>query len=141
VILLDTNVISELVRPEPDRRVIAWIDAQSSATLYLSVTVLGELRYGIERLPPGQRRTAIEAFYVDLKSVHFRGRILALDVAAIELAASFRARRVSLGRPVYLADCEVAGTAAAHGFALATRNVDDFDGLGLTLLNPFEISA
>ena len=138
MILLDTNVVSELMRPRPDARVAAFLAARPLEELFLPSLVVAEIRYGLARLPDGQRRDGLEDLFERLLREGFGDRVLPFDASGAAAYARARAARESAGRPIALADALIAGLALAHGAALATRNVADFDLLGLTLLNPWD---
>ena len=138
MILLDTNVVSELMRPRPDARVTAFLAARPLEELFLPSLVVAEIRYGLARLPDGQRREGLEDLFERLLREGFGDRVLPFDASGATAYARARAARESAGRPIALADALIAGLALAHGAGLATRNVADFELLGLTLLNPWE---
>ena len=139
MILLDTNVISEPLKLAADAGVLAWIDAQSIATLYLSTISLAELRFGIAALPAGQRqdtlRTSLEQRILPL----FAGRILSFDAAASEAYAALRARARAEGKAIAPASYYIAATAATHGLTVATRDTGPFEAAGLTVINPWQL--
>ncbi len=137
MIILDTNVLSALMSPVPDRRVIAWLDKQPQISLWTnSVTVL-EIRYGLQILPAGKRRTAsMEAFERVLTELLER-RISPFDAAAAGEASDLMAIRHKLGRTVELRDTMIAGIALACHATLATRNIAHFDDLSVPVINPF----
>jgi predicted nucleic acid-binding protein len=139
VILLDTNVVSELMKSKPDQApdVLAYLDTLEVEDLYLSSAVLAELRFGIMRSPPGKRRSDREMKFKSLLDDGFKFRVLAFDARAAESYAALRFARERAGRPVALADAMIGAIALANGAALATRNLSDFDGYGLTLINPW----
>ncbi len=139
--LLDTNVLSEALRPAPDRTVIAWLDRRFSECATSSITIL-ELRAGIAMLRASRRKDAL-ATAVSRMVRRFGSRVYSFDALAAEAAAEMlsRAKARGLGLhqiPAKLADLQIAGIASAYGLTLATRNVDDFQGLGLALENPWE---
>ena len=138
MILLDTNVVSELMRPRPDTRVKAFLAARPLQDLFLPSLVVAEIRYGLARLPGGQRRDALEELFERLLAEGFEDRILPFDASGTTSYAHGRASRERAGRPIAMTDALIAGMALAHGASLATRNVADFEQLGLTLLNPWE---
>lgn len=137
MILLDTNVISALMRPTIDAPVAAWLAAQPPETLYTASLCEAEIRYGIARLPPGQRRTDLEAAFTTFLAQGFGDRILVFDSACAVRSADIRVQREQAGRPIAFADAMIAGTAAAHGARVATRNVGDFAGCGVGIENPW----
>lgn len=133
--LLDTNVVSEIVRAEPAPRVLSFLAGQSD--LWLSVIVLHELDFGLKQLPQGRRRRLIEASLSEFVTT-YEDRILPVERREAEQAALFRAQSRRSGRVLHLADALIAGTAKAHDLVVATRNVDDFDNLGISVTNPWE---
>ena len=133
--LLDTNVISETMRRVPDVRVVTFLAEQDD--LWLSSIVVHELEYGVRRLPQGRRRSGLEADLLRL-TTEYEDRILPLDRTGAEWAARFRALAQRSGRTLDLGDALIAGTAKAHDLALATRNITDFNGVDLDLVNPWE---
>ena len=136
--LLDTNVPSELTRTQPNARVEGWIFSQVS-DLYLSVVTLGELRKGFRLLPAGgDRRARLERWFHDDLLTLFAGRILPVTQAVAERWGVLESERQLQGRPLSTADGQIAATALQHDLSLVTRNVRDFDGLGLTIVNPWE---
>jgi toxin FitB len=138
MIVLDTNVVSEAFRKNPNAAVQAWLDAQVSVDLFLCTPVLAELRYGIERLPVGVRRTALEASLSNLEMELFDNRILPFDRASAHEFGRIVVRRNSRGRPIATMDALIAAIAISHRMMLATRDTADFAELGLKLVNPFE---
>jgi len=135
--LLDTNIISELVKAKPERRVTAWIDATDENLLHLSVLTLGEIRKGIASLPDAARRVSLEAWLDRGLVLRFSGRILPIDQAVAErwgrIAGGAAARRSSL--PVI--DGPLAATALHHNLTLVTRNTRDIAATGVSLFNPW----
>lgn len=137
MVILDTNVISELARESCDANVRAWLDRRSPSQLYLCAPVIGELIYGVSCLPPGRRRDALADRIDILENDLFAGRVLDFDRASATAFGKARAHRRALGRPLAPMDALIASVALANGMALATRNVDNFADIGLPLLNPF----
>ena len=133
-ILLDTNVVSETVRPEPDAKVLAFLSREPN--LWLSAIVLHELSYGIELMAHSRRRDTI-ASAVSLLTSQVR-RVLPVGPAEAEHAAELRAHARRDGRALDLGDALIAATAGTRRLALATRNLSDFEGLDLRLINPWE---
>ncbi len=137
MILLDTNVVSEVMRLRPDPAVITWLDRQGEAEIWVtSITVL-EILTGIELLSEGRRRSILSADFEGLLETDIQSRVLVFDTDAARLAASITAARRRAGRPGELCDTMIAGIAAATGAALATRNTRHFDDLSITLIDPW----
>lgn len=134
-VLLDTNVLSELVTPSPNPAVRQFVASQPDA--WISIITLHELDYGIKRLPSGQRQQSLQrSIYALLE--HYEDRVLAISLDEASHAARLRAACAANGQTLHLADALIAGTAAAHQLALATRNVRDFSGCGITIINPWD---
>jgi predicted nucleic acid-binding protein len=140
VIVLDTNVVSEVMRPRPDARVLAWLDEQVVDGVYLTAVTAAELLHGVERLPAGHRRSTLENAVGELLDIDFGGRILPFDsLAAIEYA------RIVVecehdGRPIGRADAMIAASALAAGAdTIATRNVADFHDTGAHIVDPWTV--
>ena len=133
--LLDTNVISELTRPAPDANVTAFISTHGE--LWLNSIVVYELEYGLLLTPAGRRRRQMTAANARVMRA-FEDRVLVLDRTGAEWAARFRANAERQGQALHLADSLIAGTAMANDLALVTRNVRDFEGLGVEIVNPWE---
>lgn len=138
MIVLDTNVVSEPLRPEPDPRVLAWLDAQDPRTLYLSTVSLAELLVGTAYLPPGRRRSKLEEDLARALAQLFGDRLLPFDVASATAFAPMMARARAQGVQVGMADGEIAATAATRGFTVATRDVEPFRATGVTVIDPWE---
>jgi len=137
VIVLDTNVLSELIRPVAEPRVLAWFEAQAADALFTTAISRGAMLYGARILPPGRRREAILTEAEAIFSVDMAGRVLPYDEAAADAHASIAAERRALGRPGSQSDLMIAGIARSLGAALATRNVRDFRNCGITLVDPW----
>ncbi|SPJ25456.1 type II toxin-antitoxin system VapC family toxin [Palleronia abyssalis] len=138
MILLDTNVLSEVMRPVPAPIVLEWFAAQSATDLYLPAIVEAELRFGLLLLPDGRRRSGLEAALNGMIDEDFAGRILPFDSTAAKAYPKIAARRRRAGKPVKEADCQIASIAASRGATLATRNVKDFTNSGVQIQNPWE---
>ena len=137
MILLDTNVISEPLRPAGDAAVLAWIDEQIVETLYLSAISLAELRLGMATLPAGKRKDVLHSSFEQRVLPLFAGRILPFDSAASEAYAVLRARARVQGKAIAPADGYIAATAKSHGLIVATRDTGPFAAVGLTVINPW----
>ena len=137
MILIDTNVISELMRANPAPEVLAWFGNQSAMALHMSAVGEAELRRGAAILPDGKRRDRLIAGIDAMIAEDFAGRVLPFDSAAAVAFATIYSDRRSAGRPISFPDCQIAATARAHGAALATRNVSDFEGCGVDVIDPW----
>ena len=138
MILLDTNVVSEVMRPTPDARVIAWMDAHPQETLYLSAINVAELRSGVALLPAGKRRMALHEDLEERTLPMFAGRVLPFDMACTSIYAQFLAKFRACGTPVETTDACIAAIAFANGFAVATRDTLPFQAAGLKVINPWQ---
>ena len=136
--LLDTNIPSELIRSRPNPKVSRWVRAQSDKSLYLSVVTIGELRKGFTILPRNDRRARLEDWFNNNLIRLFEDRILPVTQAVADRWGILEGKRRLLGRPLDTADGLIAATALEYGFSLVTRNVRDYEGLGLTIVNPWE---
>lgn len=138
MILVDTNVISELMRPAPAPEVLAWFAGQDAAALFLSAVSEAELRAGAAYLPAGRRRDGLVAAIDAMVVEDFADRILPFDSAAARSYAVIAASRRAAGKPITEADCQIAATARARGGAVATRNIADFLACGVAVLDPWK---
>ena len=141
MILLDTNVVSAVMAPEPPSAVVEWLNQQESLQLHLSTVTLAEIGYGLWVLPRGRRRQDLENRFEAFVAAAFEGRILAFDQKAALEYPKVMGHRRKLGRPMGVADGQIASVARACRLAVATRNVRDFEECGLKILNPFESST
>jgi predicted nucleic acid-binding protein len=137
MIVLDTNVLSELMRPVPEADVERWLADQPAASVFISAVTEAELRYGIALLPNGRRRSTLTAVLQDMLAEDFSGRILPFDSPAAVAFAEIAADRRRVGTPISQADAQIAAIARSRGAALATRNVTDFEGCGIEVINPW----
>jgi toxin FitB len=136
--LLDTNCISELLRSDPEPRVLQWIGAADESLLYLSVLTLGEIRKGITLLPPSKRRTELEMWLdLDLQT-RFAGRILAIDHKTADHWGTLAAAAKRAGKALSAIDGLLAATALHHDLTIVTRNVTDFESTQVPLVNPWQ---
>ena len=138
MILLDTNVVSEMMLPNPNVNVIKWVSLQTASTLYLSSVSEAELRYGAEILPMGSRRERLLAEIEQMLREDFSGRILPFDSHAARTYALIAAARRWAGHPVSYADCQIAAIARSVGASVATRDVAGFEGCGVGVINPWD---
>jgi hypothetical protein len=138
VIVLDTNVISEPVKPLPDPLVIAWLDRQPKETLYLCAPVLMEVLLGIMLLPDGKRKRGMTTAMQALLANYFADRFLAFERRAAVIFASLASRASARGCSISVGDCQIAAIAAVHGFAVATRDTAPFLAAGAPIINPWE---
>lgn len=138
MIVIDTNVISELWKIEPNPKVLAWIDAQAVETLYLSAITVAELRYGLATLPEGKRRTIYQERLEHEVLPTFTGRVLAFDLDASQAYSDLMAQARAGGKAIGKADGYIAATAAAHGLMVATRDTSPFEAAKLNTINPWE---
>lgn len=141
MILLDTNVVSEPLRPQPETQVLAWLDAQAVETLYLSTTSLSELLLGVEVLPPGRRRSTLAAALRAEIGGLFGPRIVAFDVDAAEACAQLTARARRRGLAISVADAQIAAIATTRNLVVATRDEAPFRAAGLRVVNPWKEQA
>lgn len=135
--LLDTNVVSEWVKPRPNPGVIAWLAEVDEDRAYLSVVTLAEIRHGVERLPNGSRRRQLDAWLRDELPLRFEGRVLPVDEAVAESWGGLVARREETGRPIGVTDAFIAATANVHALKLVTRNESDFGSAVKEIVNPW----
>lgn len=138
MILLDTNVLSELTRPAPEPAVEQWLTLQPAASVFISAVTEAELRYGVALMPASKRRTALAAEIEGMLREDFGDRILPFDSAAAVAFAEIATKRRLAGRPISQADAQIAAIAHSRGAALATRNVTDFEGCGVVVINPWD---
>lgn len=137
MVILDTNVISELTRPHPSLSVLDWIIHQPTQGLYLTAVSEAELRYGLEISPLGGTRERLLAEIERMLQEDFAGRILHFDSRAARSYAAIASARRSAGRPINFADGQIAAIAHSVGAAVATRNAHDFEGCGIEVINPW----
>ena len=139
MIVLDTNVISALMRKEPETPVVKWLDAQPAASVWITAITSMEIRFGLQTMPKGRRQDAlISAFEMMLKSM-IEERIASFDAEAGIQAAELMAQRKRKGRPAEVRDTMIAGIVLANRATLATRNTQHFEDLSVTVINPWKI--
>ena len=137
MILLDTNVVSELMRRTPEPTVVAWLDVQEASAVYISVITEAELHYGVAILPEGRRRDRLAAELDTMLAEELGRRVLPFDRAAARSFATIGAARKAAGMPISHADCQIAAIARSRGARVATRNDGDFAHCGVELINPW----
>lgn len=137
MIVLDTNVVSEFVRPAPNTRVMSWFDAARTTPLYTTSITVGELYKGVAILDDGRRKTVLKATVEALVDEDFAQRVLPFDEEAAKAYADIWATRRRAGRPITEADCQIAAITRIWDARLATRNTKDFEDCGIKLLNPW----
>lgn len=138
MILLDTNVLSELMRAKPSSQVLAWVDAQAASELVISAITVAEILYGIARMPDGKRKQGLLDLATQMFEEDFAGRILPFDTEAAVHYAGLAAESEAKGKVVDMADGQIAAIAALHDARIATRNVRHFDYLGVPVINPWD---
>jgi predicted nucleic acid-binding protein len=137
MILIDTNVISELWKVEPNPNVLAWIDAQIVETLYLSAITVAELRFGLATMPEGKRRTIYQERLENTVLPTFADRVLPFDLEASQAYADLMSRARVGGKAIGKADGYIAAIAIASGLMVATRDISPFEAAGLKIVNPW----
>lgn len=140
MIVLDTNVISELMRPAPNPAVITWVAAQPRSSLYTTSINRAEILYGVAALPAGRRREGFDAVVQAIFSEEFAGRVLSFDGSAAEHYARIAMARRTAGVRIEGFDALIAAVTAAAGFRIATRDVGGFEGCGLEVINPWDVA-
>jgi toxin FitB len=135
--LLDTNVVSEWVKPRPNPGVIEWLASADEDRLFLSVATLAELRYGVERLPAGRTSAQLQEWLETELRSRFEGRVVAIDEAVAALWGKLLAKADAVGKPLGAMDGFLAATVAAHQMTLVTRNEMDFAAAGIKTFNPW----
>ncbi len=141
MILLDSNVVSALMRLHLESAVADWIGTQTVEQMFIATPTIFEIRFGIEAKPHGRRRRALQAAYDDVVGAQFSERIIPFDRASAIAAGHARALQQKGGRTVSIPDSQIAGISLTLGMVLATRDIDDFAGLGIVLIDPWSSSA
>ncbi len=139
MIILDTNVLSALMRKAPEAPVVAWLDRQPADSIWITSITLFEARLGLALLPKGRRQQALEVAFAKLLEEDLENRVLDFDSAAATEAASLAAERQKTGRPVDMRDTQIAGIALARRATLATRNVRHFQDLRVPVVDPWQV--
>lgn len=137
MIVLDTNVLSALMRVEPDRAVVRWLNGLAAESIWTTSITLFEVQFGLDVLPDGERKTALQNAFHQAVYEDMQGRILDFDAPAAAAAGTIAARQRTLGRPVDMRDAQIAGIIAARRATLATRNVLHFADAGVTTVDPW----
>ena len=137
MIVLDTNVVSELMRQSPDDNVVRWVDRYPASEVFITAVTAAELVYGVARLPEGQRKTTLAAMVSELLTEDLYGQILPFDSGAAEFYARIASAREELGRPISMADAQIAAVCRQYAACLATRNTKDFEDTGVMVLDPW----
>jgi hypothetical protein len=138
VIVIDTNVLSALMREVPDRPVVEWLDRQAAESIWITSITLFEARLGLALLPKGKRRKALESAFDKLLVEDLEGRVLDFDQPAAEAAAQLAAGRQREGQTIDMRDTQIAGIVIARRAELATRNVRHFSDLNVDVINPWD---
>ena len=138
MIIVDTNVVSEVIAVRPSAKVLDWLGGVSPAELFTTAISEAELLFGVALLPPGRRRTSIEALVTGVLYQDFAGQILSFDSAAAREFADIAADRRRAGRPMSRPDAWIAAIARSRSASIATRNVADFEGVGVAVINPWQ---
>ena len=139
MIILDTNILSALMRTRPEAAVVSWLDRQPAESVWITSITLFETRFGLALLPAGKRRRNLEAAFAQLLKEDLENRVLDFDSAAAAEAASLAATRQKAGRAVDMRDTQIAGIALARRATLATRNVRHFADLNVQVIDPWDV--
>ncbi|MCP3797930.1 type II toxin-antitoxin system VapC family toxin [Allokutzneria sp. A3M-2-11 16] len=141
MIVLDTNVVSELMRQVPDDTVVRWVDRYPADEVFITAVTVAELVYGVARLPGGHRKTVLAAKVFELLTEDLQGQVLPFDGASAEYYGEIVAARERQGRPISMADAQIAAVCRRFTACLATRNTKDFVGTGISLLDPWDAAT
>ena len=137
MIIIDTDIVSEMMKPAPATAVMEWFNEQEAVSLYLTTITIAEIGYGIRALANGKRRRLLTEGFEALLTVAFEDRILDFDEAAARRYGDVMGNRKEMGRPLAILDGQIIAIAKANAYAVATRNIRDFEYCGLTIINPF----
>lgn len=138
MIVLDTNLVSELMLPKPHPDVVRWMDHQPSLSFWTTAITVYEIRFGLQSMPPGRKRSALLDFFESWLNNVIQERIIAFDHAAARFAADLAAAGKAAGRPRDARDAMIAGIVLANHATLATRNIRHFDDIAKSVVNPWE---
>lgn len=139
MIVLDTNVLSEIMRPRPSSQVMTWLQSHAGSPFAVTAITEAEIFFGVELLPRGKRRDQLMVAAEALFAEYFQSTVLAFDSEAARMFSSISSARRSRGKPIDPMDAQIAAIAHVHNAALATRNIDDFQGCGIQVLNPWDV--
>ncbi len=137
MLVVDTNVLSELMRPTPDPVIASWVAERTTSSLHLTAISEAELRFGLAIMPPGRRRDGLAEGLKRMLRTGFANRVLPFDSAAASSYAEIAAARRAMGRPMPEADCQIAAIARSRDMAVVTRNVRDFADAGIDVIDPW----
>lgn len=137
MVVVDTNVLSELMRPTPDTVIASWVGERATSSLHLTVISEAELHFGLAIMPPGRRRDGLAEGLERMLRTGFANRVLPFDSAAASAYAEIAAARRAIGRPMPEADCQIAAIARSRDMAVVTRNVRDFADAGINVIDPW----
>ena len=138
MIIVDTNVLSALMKSAPERAVVTWLDRQPADSIWITAITLFEARLGLALLPKGRRQRELQAAFGRLLEEDLENRVLDFDSAAANEASALAAERRRAGRPIDMRDTQIAGIALARRAAIATRNVRHFEGLSVPVIDPWQ---
>ncbi len=138
MIVLDTNVISEMMKPKPSEAVLNWIDEQKVAQLFITTITIAEISYGLHALPDGHRRKSLETSFHQAIMESFQHRIIAFEESYAFIYGEIMGHRRKIGNPLSVPDGQIGAITLSQGFSLATRNIRDFSNCNIDLINPFE---
>lgn len=138
MIVIDTNVVSEFMTSAPAQPVLDWLNSQDAAQLYLTTISIAEIGFGLRVMPEGQRRRLLTDRFEQFLAAAFSSRVLSFDEDAARIYGDIRGHRREVGRPMSAFAAQIAAIARRQGFAVATRNVEDFEDCDLELINPFQ---
>ena len=137
MILVDTNVVSEVMKVAPSETVVTWLNNQTSSSLFISTTTIGEIEYGLRILPPGKRRTHLKERFERFISLAFAQRVLPYDETAARSYGEIMGFRREIGHPMSIPDGQIAAIAKINELTISTRNTSDFEDCGIELVDPF----